>query len=162
MLRRHASQASTCCSSGTSSSVSAVPPTYSAICSVVRHATDRCYDTRVDGERLGAAFLAHLPAQLREGVRPPGDALAALLARARSEAPGVDLDALAFVAYVAERVTFDRHGQPVLAPLHAGALWIAFGCVGGDAAAVAAFEATYGGEMTSALTRSFERGLAED
>ena len=114
-------------------------------------------------DELGVAFCARIAEDLRASVGPELDGeLAGLVARAREEVPGVELDPLAFVAYVAERVTFDVHGRPVLRPLHAGDLWIAFGCVTQHPAALAAFEARFAPEITSALRRSFERALAED
>ncbi len=118
----------------------------------------------MDGERLGVAFLAALPEQLRDAASTLelGGELVELIARARRDAPGVALDPVAFVAHVAERITFDRQGHAMLDSLHAGALWIAYGCVVTDRAAIAAFEATYGGEIGAALARSFERGLSED
>lgn len=110
------------------------------------------------------AFLARLALELRDTARVPELAgeLAALVARARDEAPGVELDPLAFVGHVAERVTFDRHGRVELESVHAGALWIAFGCTIGDAAAITAFEASYAPVIGSALRRSFDPGLCED
>ena len=112
---------------------------------------------------LFAAFVSRLPAELRGSVDDKlGEEVAALVARARGEAPGVELDAEAFVGYVAERVTFDVHGRPRVAALHAGDLWIAFGCVTKDAAALAAFETRFAPEIKGALTRSFEPALADD
>ncbi|MBA3464592.1 MAG: hypothetical protein H0T46_31965 [Deltaproteobacteria bacterium] len=111
-------------------------------------------------DELAAAFSARLPADLR--ARVDASELAALLARARDEVPAVALDPLAFIAHVAERVTFDVHGRPRVASLHAGDLWIAFGCAVGDRAAIAAFERRFGPEIKQALERSFERALAED
>ena len=114
--------------------------------------------------RLATAFLSRLAPAVRDAAASPtlaGD-LAALVARACVEAPGVQLDPEAFVGYVGERATLDREGRPVLQPLHAGALWIAFGCVSGVASAITAFETTYAKELSNALRRSFDRGLAED
>ncbi len=113
---------------------------------------------------LDAAFLSRLPHELRDGASSPSLSadLADLIARARSEALGVELDASAFAGYVAERATFDRHGRAVVRSLHAGPLWIAFGCVIEHPAALAAFETTYAPEIAGALGRSFDRGLAED
>ncbi|HSD89295.1 MAG TPA: sigma-70 family RNA polymerase sigma factor [Kofleriaceae bacterium] len=110
------------------------------------------------------AFVARLPEGLRAAVVSPAleGELAALVARARSEAPGVELDPVGFAGYVAERVAFDREGRAVLEPLRAGALWIAFGCVSGAARAIAAFETQYAPEIGAALRRSFDRGLCED
>ena len=88
--------------------------------------------------------------------------LADLVARARADAPDVELDPLGFVGHVAERVTFDRDGRPSLTGLRAGPLWIAYGCTLDHAGAIAAFERTYAPEITGALARSFDRGLAED
>ena len=118
----------------------------------------------VDRDPLAAAFLARLSPELRPGADTADlvIALAALLARARHEAPGVELDPAAFAGYLAERATFDRAGRPMLDAVHAGALWIAFGCVAGDPAALVAFETGYAAEISGALRRSFDRGLAED
>jgi RNA polymerase sigma-70 factor (ECF subfamily) len=126
-------------------------------------------------DELAAAFLSRLPADMRasaEGIVPGGRSefaplhfggeLTALVERARQEVPGVELDPVGFVAHVAERVTFDRHGQPVLRPLHAGDLWIAYGCVIKHAGALAAFEQRFAPEIKKALTRSFEPALADD
>ena len=116
----------------------------------------------MDSEALGAAFVAQLPhADTIDRVRL-GEELVELVNRARHEAPGVDHDPAGFVAYLAERATFDRDGQPVVVSVHAGALWIAYGCVRGDERAIAAFETTYARELGQALARSFDRGLAED
>lgn len=111
-------------------------------------------------EQLVAAFRARLATPL--GDVDVGTELRELVERARAEAPQVELDPIQFVGYVAERVTFDRQGRPVLARLHAGAVWIAFGCVTGDRGALAAFETTYAPAIATALARSFDRGLAED
>ena len=114
-------------------------------------------------QELGAAFVARLPAELRGNVDDAVEhELAALVARAQGEAPGVALDPLAFVAYLAERVTFDVHGRPKLPVLHAGDLWIAFGCVEQDQAALAMFEQRFAPEIKQALQRSFEPALADD
>ncbi len=109
-------------------------------------------------------FLAGLAPSLREAVNVPGlaEELAALVDRAHAEAPGVELEATAFVGYVAERVTFDDAGRAVLRPLRAGELWLAFGCVAGDAAAIHAFETDYAPAIGNALRRSFDLGLCED
>ena len=114
--------------------------------------------------QLATAFLSRLAPAVRDAAVSPALAgeLAALVARACIEAPGVPLDPEAFVGYVGERATFDRDGRPVLQRLHAGALWIAFGCVSGLASAITAFETTYASEIATALRRSFDRGLAED
>jgi len=112
---------------------------------------------------LFAAFVSRLPAELRGNVDDKvGEEVAALVARARAEAPGVELDADAFVGYVAERVTFDVHGRPRVTSLHAGDLWVAFGCVEQDPAALAVFETRFAPEIKNALSRSFEAALADD
>jgi len=114
-------------------------------------------------DELGVAFVSRLPAELRTTAGSDLDAeLAWLVARARDEAPGVELDPVAFVAHVAERVTFDAHGRPLLRSLHAGDLWIAFGCVSEHPLAITAFETRYVPEIRNALRRSFDPGLAED
>jgi len=110
------------------------------------------------------AFLSRLAPALQERTRTPelDRELEALVERARAEVPGVELDPATFVGYVAERVTLDAGGQPVIGPLRAGPLWIACGCVLGDAAAIAAFETTYGPEIGAALRKSFDTALSED
>ena len=113
-------------------------------------------------DELGAVFASRLPAELRAAGEGLDSELAALIARARDEAAGVELDPVAFVGYVAERVAFDAHGRPRLQSLHAGDLWIAFGCVTQDARALATFEARFAPEIKKALRRSFEHTLAED
>jgi RNA polymerase sigma-70 factor (ECF subfamily) len=117
----------------------------------------------VQGEELARVFLAALAVPV-EGVDAAalGAELVALIERARAEAPGVEVDPAAFARHVAERATLDRQGRPALAGLHAGALWIACGCVANAADAIAAFEADYAPAMTAALARTFDRGLAQD
>lgn len=113
-------------------------------------------------DELGVAFSFRLPAGLAAADDGTLDTeLASLVARARSEAPGVELDPVAFVGYLAERVTFDIHGRPMLRSIHAGDLWIAFGCVSQSPQAMAAFETRYAPEVRNALRRSFDPGLAE-
>jgi RNA polymerase sigma-70 factor (ECF subfamily) len=114
-------------------------------------------------EPLAVAFAARLPVELRAcgGVNVE-DELVALVARARTEAEGVELDPREFVGYVAERVTFDKLGCPALGSLRAGDLWVAFGCVSGAPSAITMFEARYAPEITGALRRSFDLGLAQD
>ena len=113
-------------------------------------------------DELAAAFLTRLPVELRGHADGIASELDQLVARARSEAPGVDLDPVGFAAHVAERVTFDAHGRPLLRSLHAGDLWIAYGCVTKHAGALAEFELRFAPEIKKALARSFEHALAED
>ncbi|HEY6039436.1 MAG TPA: sigma-70 family RNA polymerase sigma factor [Kofleriaceae bacterium] len=115
---------------------------------------------------LASAFLARLAnREAGQAASSPLDLereLGELVARARAEVPDVELDPPGFVGHVAERITFDRDGRPILAGLRAGPLWIAYGCTIDHAAAIAAFERTYAPEITSALARSFDSGLADD
>ena len=114
-------------------------------------------------DRLGAAFVGKLAEPLEPKHAATVDAeVEALVQRARDAAPGIALDPVAFVEYVAERVTLDKHGAPKLRGLHAKDLWVAFGCVIADQTALATFEVDYAPEIRAALARSFERGLAED
>ena len=114
-------------------------------------------------DELGAAFQSRLPAELGRHVDSDVEAeLSSLVARAGLEAPGVELDVVAFVEHVGERVTFDTRGRPMLHSLHAGDLWIAFGCVIADSQALIAFELRFAPEIRNALRRSFDLGLAED
>jgi len=113
---------------------------------------------------LVASFVARLAPALRDAAGTPELAgeLHDLVARARGEAPGVELDPHEFVGYVAERIALDAGGRAVIAPLRAGALWVAFGCVTGNRAAITAFETTYAPEMGAALRKSFDSGLCQD
>lgn len=113
-------------------------------------------------DELVATFASRLPAELRGDASELHGELSDLVQRARGEAPAVDLDVLGFVAHVAERATFDAHGRPMLRSLHAGDLWIAYGCIVQHASALAVFERRFAPEIKSALARSFERALAED
>jgi RNA polymerase sigma-70 factor (ECF subfamily) len=110
-------------------------------------------------DELTAAFCSRLPVELRQLV---GEGVVELVARARAEVPEVALDPVAFAAYAAERATFDAHGRPRLTTLRAGELWIAFGCVEGNAAAITEFERRFAPEITQALRRTFELALADD
>lgn len=109
-------------------------------------------------DELSAAFASRLASDVGVDAGEVRD----LVARARFEQPGIELDELAFVAHVAERVTFDVRGAPVLRPLHAGDLWIAFGCVTAAPAAIARFEEQYAPEIRTALRRSFEHALSDE
>ncbi|MDQ3337997.1 MAG: sigma-70 family RNA polymerase sigma factor [Myxococcota bacterium] len=113
-------------------------------------------------DELLATFVSRLPAELRDAARDVEGELTEVVRRARTEAPGVELDVHAFIAHVADRTTYDAHGRPVLHTLHAGDLWIAFGCVVQNANALATFETRFSPEITRSLARSFERSLAED
>jgi RNA polymerase sigma-70 factor (ECF subfamily) len=108
-----------------------------------------------------AAFLSRLPAPVREPHRLRDD-LSALLARARAESPGIELDAADFLGHVAERVMLDGQGTPLLRALYAGDLWLAYGCIVDNRAALALFEERFAPEIKGALARSFDAGLAED
>ena len=111
---------------------------------------------------LGSAFSSRIPAELRATLHAElDDELRALIERARADAPGIALDPLAFVAYVAERVGFGPDG-PQLRTLHAGDLWIAFGCVTGNPAASGAFHTRFLPDVRAALGRAFDPGLAHD
>jgi len=114
-------------------------------------------------DELGVSFAAHLAEPLRTGLPATlEEDLRELVTRARKEAGDVELDPVGFVAHVAERATFDAHGRPRLSSLHAGDLWIAFGCVLGDSRSLAQFETRFAPEIQAALRRSFDVGLAED
>lgn len=115
-------------------------------------------------DRLARVFLAHAPtlARHRTSTRALEAGLLEVVARARREAPTVDLDPELFVRHLAARVTFDRQWRSALESVHAGALWIACGCVHGDASALSAFELTYANEITALLSRAFDSGTAQD
>jgi RNA polymerase sigma-70 factor, ECF subfamily len=85
------------------------------------------------------------------------DELRRLVEEARQET-GLDLDTSAFVSHVAERVA----DGALVRSLHVTDLWIAFGCVRNHGGALALFEVRFAPEIKKALSRSFERSLAED
>jgi RNA polymerase sigma-70 factor (ECF subfamily) len=118
----------------------------------------------VERDWLVSAFLTRLPERFRDPANHPnlGTELVELVASARNEVPSVQIDPGAFVGYVAERVTFDAHGRPLVQGLRAGALCIAAGCVAGEAAALAEFERIYAPEIVAALARNFDRALADE
>ena len=105
-------------------------------------------------ERLVATFLASLP-------RPPTavdrvtltNALQSLIRRARAGVPTVDVEASAFVKHAAERVDAE---SPIAAleQLRADDLYLACGCMRGDAAALAALEERHLAQLEAQLAAS--------
>jgi RNA polymerase sigma-70 factor (ECF subfamily) len=93
-------------------------------------------------EGLSSSFLANWPGS--SGFRSSRARLQAMLeeavARGRATWPALALDAEKFVAYLAARLGADEDPEAALDRLHAGDLYLAFGCKEGDAAALAAFE----------------------
>ncbi|TNV65769.1 sigma-70 family RNA polymerase sigma factor [Corallococcus exiguus] len=96
---------------------------------------------------LASAFLAapgHAPASLAEPSRLE-ELLRASLERARSRWPGLELEALAFVVFVAERLTSPKGLLEALegASPAFSELYLAFGCLRHDRAALQFFEDGY-------------------
>ena len=90
------------------------------------------------------SFLSRAPHALVPALRAfPGlqEVLAGLVRAAREDWPVVDMDAGAFLAYVAERLPSTGEAHEVLASLRAGELFLAFACVRGDARALEALDA---------------------
>lgn len=82
-----------------------------------------------------------------------GAALTAAVADARVAWPDVALAPDAFVAHLAGRLGADA-SPDALAATRVTDVYLALGCAGGDAAAIAAFEASYFGEIDRAGTRT--------
>jgi RNA polymerase sigma-70 factor (ECF subfamily) len=103
---------------------------------------------------LEAPFIAELS---RRGTSPPADLasrLEALLQAARVAWPGVDLDADAFVAYLAERWPPQSLLDEWLASVHASDLYLACACAQGSTSAIAAFDRVHVGAVRDFLARS--------
>jgi RNA polymerase sigma-70 factor (ECF subfamily) len=81
-----------------------------------------------------------------------------LIATAREAWPTLELDAPAFVAHAAERL----QPEVELASLHAADLWLAFACLLGDPAALAAFDRTVLARVPAVLRGTLPPGLTED
>ncbi len=90
------------------------------------------------------SFLSRAPHALVPALRAlPGleEALAGLVRAAREAWPEVDMDAGAFLAYVAERLPSTDEAREVLASLRAEDFFLAFACVRGEARALEALDA---------------------
>ncbi|HZH13408.1 MAG TPA: sigma-70 family RNA polymerase sigma factor [Archangium sp.] len=90
------------------------------------------------------SFLSRAPHTLVPALRAlPGleEALAGLVRAAREAWPEVDMDAGAFLAYVAERLPSTDEAHEVLANLRAEDFFLAFACVRGEARALEALDA---------------------
>ena len=90
------------------------------------------------------SFLSRAPHALVPALRAiPGleEALAGLVRQAREAWPEVDMDAGAFLAYVAERLPSTGEGREVLASLRAEDFFLAFACVRGEARALEVLDA---------------------
>jgi RNA polymerase sigma-70 factor (ECF subfamily) len=83
-----------------------------------------------------------------------GEAVAALLARARAAWPDLAVPADVFLDYVGERLPPEELGPAGLARLHVEDLYLACGCVRGDRAALAAFERSFMARISAYLGRS--------
>jgi RNA polymerase sigma-70 factor (ECF subfamily) len=110
---------------------------------------------------LTDAFLRALPpgaaARFAAGAELDA-ALASLVATARAAWPKLDLDAPAFVEHVAGRLPQDT----ALDALHAGDLYLAFGCALGDPLALEAFEHELLAKVTGALKGQLPNGATAD
>lgn len=89
----------------------------------------------------------------RASADPLENVIADVVARAVAAWPDVVLDRAVFIRAVSERL---RSGDPVgeLAAMHTDDLYLACGCMARDPAALAGFEASYGGVIARALASS--------
>jgi RNA polymerase sigma-70 factor (ECF subfamily) len=80
-------------------------------------------------------------------------ALSAMVDRARAAWPGVDVDAPAFVRYVAERLPQLDDVLDELSSVDSDGLYLACACASRDTKAIEQFEATFAPEVARALAR---------
>lgn len=93
--------------------------------------------------RLSRLLLRHLPDTLRRGDRLE-EKLEGLLEEAQRRWPGVVLDPAAYFGWVAARIPADaRSVEEALDGLRVADLYLACACAGGDAKALAAFDAAF-------------------
>lgn len=79
--------------------------------------------------------------------------LGELLAGGRARWPKVPLEADVFAAFVAERLPEDREAAEALSTMRAAELYLTCACAQGSAAALAAFDSNYIGEVELGLRR---------
>ncbi len=99
-----------------------------------------------------------LPPELASRFPDAEETLAKLIASARQAWPSLEVDQAAFVDHLAQHLTADA----TLASLHAADLWLAFACVLGDPAALAAFEQTVLARVPAVLQGNLPAGLSAD
>jgi RNA polymerase sigma-70 factor, ECF subfamily len=112
-------------------------------------------------EALADVFLSTLAPEHRERFvdRAALEAsLAAVVEKGRAAWPSLELEAEGFVTHLAQRFTPELD----LATVHAGDLWLAFGCVLGDPSALSAFERTVLVRVPTVLRGNLPAGMTED
>lgn len=93
------------------------------------------------------------------GTGPELEALlAGLVATAREAWPSLELEPPAFAEHLARHLQADS----TLSTVHAADLWLAFACLLGDPAALAAFDQTLLSRVPSVLRGTLPAGLTED
>lgn len=86
------------------------------------------------------------------------EVLAKLVTTAQQQWPSFEVEGPAFAEYLAQRVD----AEASLPAIHAADLWLAFACVLGDPAALAAFDSSPLSRVPSVLRGSLPAGLTED
>ena len=100
----------------------------------------------VPQQPLRECFLAALPSAARESLsRHPrlDELLDRVMERARARWPDVSVPADRFLPFVAERLSDDADPEKELERINVADLYLACGCVDGDAVAVAVFSANH-------------------
>ncbi len=117
-----------------------------------------------DGQRLRRAFVQNLPVVPDDiDEQRLTEELLAVTAAARAAWPAVDLDRERYVAFVAERISWDGSVIDGLQRTRTTDLWLACGCAAGDPLALAAFEAAYGPAVDAALAaQGVPRDVADE
>ena len=99
-----------------------------------------------------------LPPELALRFPDAEETLARLITTAREAWPTLELDETAYLEHLAQHLTADTP----LATVHAADLWLAFACVLGDPAALAAFEQTVLARVPAVLKGNLPAGLSAD
>jgi RNA polymerase sigma-70 factor (ECF subfamily) len=102
---------------------------------------------------LTSALLAQVGELPRRDFEEIASALAEVVHRAERAWPGVRVEPLRFVSYLAARLSPDGPPAAELAALHASDLYLACACAGGDERAIRALEAAFFSDCDAALRR---------
>jgi|GEM_PF-5022687 RNA polymerase sigma-70 factor, ECF subfamily len=110
----------------------------------------------MEEESLLTAFLEHLPEGLQEAVedhRQFEKRLEKVIDEASGEWPGIALDRMAFVRYLASMFPVDVAPEKTLQTLRTADLFIACACAHGDEKAIIAAEKRFAPTIEWALAR---------
>jgi len=115
----------------------------------------------MDAALLEAAIRRRVPS-IGDELRPLLDATLAAVAARWPEAPSEPADLEGYATHVAERLARQPDPSAALARLHAEDLFLAWWAGTGAASGIAAFEATYGGELGRIAARFAAAGPSDE